>query len=253
MGDCAGFKWFQGAAAKGIGYEAEVSPTLAVSDSHVPAVLTPWDVQSKRVYTPNGTSPTLQSGANRGMSIQPVVMTTANTNANGSNVNEDGPCYTLDGTNCNAVAFVQNTRDEVRLFGGDGQTVGALSAQPGMKQTSYVMTQYGDAAGTLRARGNSSPCADRGQNVVCMQDGQAKGTVTKDGTATTLNASHENPIVCMADGNGKTAIDEDMCGTLKVGGGSPMIAFSPTESRSSAPCAPETGRASVASSSRRGK
>jgi DNA (cytosine-5)-methyltransferase 1 len=37
-----------------------------------------------------------------------------------------------------AVAFVQNSRDEVRIFGGDGQTVGALAAEPGMKQQSYV-------------------------------------------------------------------------------------------------------------------
>ena len=36
------------------------------------------------------------------------------------------------------VAFAQNTRDEVRLIGGDGQIVGALAAQPGMKQTSYI-------------------------------------------------------------------------------------------------------------------
>ena len=41
-----------------------------------------------------------------------------------------------------AVAFAQNTRDEVRLFGGDGQTVGALAAEPGMKQQSYVATQW---------------------------------------------------------------------------------------------------------------
>lgn len=36
------------------------------------------------------------------------------------------------------IAFAQNTRDEVRLFGGDGQTVGALAAEPGIKQQSYV-------------------------------------------------------------------------------------------------------------------
>lgn len=36
------------------------------------------------------------------------------------------------------IAFAQNSRDEVRMFGGDGQTVGALSAEPGMKQTTYV-------------------------------------------------------------------------------------------------------------------
>ena len=37
-----------------------------------------------------------------------------------------------------AVAFAQNTRDEVRLVGGDGQVAGALAAEPGMKQQTYV-------------------------------------------------------------------------------------------------------------------
>ena len=37
-----------------------------------------------------------------------------------------------------AFAFAQNTRDEVRLQNGDGSIVGALAAEPGMKQTSYV-------------------------------------------------------------------------------------------------------------------
>jgi len=233
-----------------------------------PDVLTPWDVQSKRVNTPNGTNPTLPSGTGEGMNIQPIVMTTANTSANGSNVNEDGACYTLDGANSNAVAFAQNTRDEVRLFGGDGQTVGALSAQPGMKQTSYVMTQFGEVAGTLSARADSSPCANRGQNVVCMQDfgdcglmkdsdecNYAKylaeqGAVTyeyvccscghrfmsgngpvntemdeswyrircpKCGSGRYADASKVK-VICAADDNGKTAIEEDLCGSLKVGG-----------------------------------
>lgn len=35
-------------------------------------------------------------------------------------------------------AFAQNTRDEVRLVGGDGEISGALAAQAGMKQTTYV-------------------------------------------------------------------------------------------------------------------
>ncbi len=119
------------------------------------------------------------------------------------------------------------------------------------------MTQFGEVAGTLRARGDSSPNADGGQNVVCfnagnandvvhigeaqreiapsirasrsgtngtpvvcMQDGQAHGAIEEQ-LCTTLNASHEQPIVCAADDNGKTAINDDLCGSLKVGGGSP--------------------------------
>lgn len=58
-----------------------------------------------------------------------------------------------------------------------------------------VLTQYGDeVAGTLTARYDSSPCADRGQS-----------------------------IICMADDNAKAAIEEDMCGSLKVGGAPPMV------------------------------
>ena len=37
-----------------------------------------------------------------------------------------------------AVAFQQNTRDEVRLINGDGQIVGALAAEAGMKQQNYL-------------------------------------------------------------------------------------------------------------------
>ena len=36
------------------------------------------------------------------------------------------------------MAFAQNTRDEVRYVNGDGSLVGALAAEPGMKQTSYI-------------------------------------------------------------------------------------------------------------------
>ena len=36
------------------------------------------------------------------------------------------------------IAFAQKTRDEVRLQGGDGQICGALGAEQGMKQTTYL-------------------------------------------------------------------------------------------------------------------
>ena len=36
------------------------------------------------------------------------------------------------------VAFAQNTRDEVRLFGGAGEIAGALAAEPGTKQQTYL-------------------------------------------------------------------------------------------------------------------
>ena len=51
------------------------------------------------------------------------------------------PCHPLsESAHAPAVAFAQNTRDEVRQVNGDGSITGALAAQPGMKQTSYVAT-----------------------------------------------------------------------------------------------------------------
>ena len=50
-------------------------------------------------------------------------------NHNGSHANGGGQV---------AVAFAQNTRDEVRMIGGDGSVAGALSAEPGMKQQTYL-------------------------------------------------------------------------------------------------------------------
>lgn len=156
----AGFKFHQGSGAGGVGYGEEQSSTLT-TDWHQPAVLTPWDVQSKRIYSGCGTSPTLPSGTNEGANIQPIVATNVyqfnghiigRKPENGGNSclaadPDEFGAYTLTATDQKTVvydsevlAFAQNTRDEVRIVNGDGSIVGALAAQPGMKQTSYVMT-----------------------------------------------------------------------------------------------------------------
>lgn len=80
----------------------------------------------------------------------------------GSGIEQDGASFTLNCTDRHGVlAFAQNTRDEVRIV-GDGTISGAISANPGMKQTTYI---------------------------------------------------------CMADDTSNAAIDENLCGSLKVGGG----------------------------------
>jgi DNA (cytosine-5)-methyltransferase 1 len=53
----------------------------------------------------------------------------------GFDASEDG---TGRGTPLVPVAFVQNSRDEVRLMGGDGSLVGSLAAETGAKQQCYV-------------------------------------------------------------------------------------------------------------------
>lgn len=136
--------------------------------------LNPEDNQSKRIFTPDSCAPTLSSGNGEGMSIQPSVLCIQGSmigrsdrnGPQGSGIEQDGASFTLNCTDRNGVlAFAQNTRDEVRIV-GDGTLSGALAANPGMKQTTYI---------------------------------------------------------CMADDNAKAAIDRDMCGSLKVGGATPMV------------------------------
>lgn len=113
------------------------------------------------------------------------------------------------------------------------------------------LTQYGEeCAGTLTAR-HSSPCADRGQNVVvvqasngedvvgalcardhkgvgseyvgegkvlCMASGQANAEITEDGSAPTLTTLHEPPIMLKVRcGNGHWIKADGSVGT--AGGG----------------------------------
>ena len=118
-----------------------------------------------------------EDGTGRGTPLVPVAMLNMQGSKGNSVAQEDGPSYTLNAMHghdvhaiafsCKdsgldsssisptlrsmnfssshanaggqvAVAFVQNTRDEVRLMGGDGQNVGALAAEPGMKQQCYI-------------------------------------------------------------------------------------------------------------------
>ena len=52
------------------------------------------------------------------------------------------PCHPLaSGAHPPAVAFTQNSRDEVRLQSGDGRGAGALSAESGSHQTTYIALQ----------------------------------------------------------------------------------------------------------------
>lgn len=84
----------------------------------------------------------------------------------------EGLAYTLEARgSVQAVAFVQNSRDEVRLFGDDGQTVGALAGNPGAKQQCYLAEPY-----TLMERGRAGE-----SNFEYRQDGTANAILTPNG------------------------------------------------------------------------
>lgn len=260
VGDCAGFKWYAGARARGIGYEEGTSPTIAVSDSHMPAALapsdgggclTPWDNESKRVFGINGTMPTIYAAGNSGQQQQSVLVPEV---------------LTPWDVQSKRVNMPHGTSPTLQSGGGDGQTVGALAANPsfGKGQGGSIICVdecisdseiNQDYSTTLRKShhkqppllcfnaGSSSDVAYIGESqkeisptlkagrsgtngtpVVCMESSQWRAVVLDDGASPTLNASNEQTIVCMADDNARCAIDEDMCGTLKIGGCQPIIA-----------------------------
>ena len=89
-----------------------------------------------------------------------------------------------------AVCFQQNQRDEVRSM---GEQAGALTAEPGVHNQNYLC--YPEKARSLCARHDSSPCVDRGQNVVVIgmtNRGYESGDVTETIRAECHNA---HPIV----------------------------------------------------------
>ncbi len=152
---CAGFKHSAGSGANGVGHEGESCNTL----------LCMTDTQTHSSVTDDGTCGTVTSHA---MKDAPVVAT-VHQNQEGAVTVTEGMAGTLtSGSSVSRqqlVAFAQNTRDEVRVQ-GDGTLSGALSASPGMKQTTYVCMADDNAnaavdvecCGTLKC-GGSAPIA----------------------------------------------------------------------------------------------
>ena len=216
-----GFKFHQGADAGSIDYVDEQSPTLT-SDWHQPGCLTPWDCESKRIYDQNGIAPTLPSGTNEGRNIQPAVMafdTTQITNPDNNAHPEFGkPCHTIS-----AKAHVPTICLQTDHMGQNGgnTSVDICKTLDCASQTPVVCMQTNDdIASSLTARYDSSPCADRGQNVICMSDTQARSSIS-DIPNVTAHSMKDPPVICISDDQAHSAIDVDMSGSLKVGGGAP--------------------------------
>lgn len=131
----------------------------------------------------------------------------------GSGIETDGACYTLNCTDRHAVmvsdrdaAYALKLRHTGSENKGGGQgplvqedvsaTLATNQDQTIFQPHAVAVTQYGEElGGALTARFDSSPCADRGQN-----------------------------IVCLGDDNAKASCDEEMSGSLKCGGSAPIAA-----------------------------
>ena len=104
----------------------------------------------------------------------------------------------------------------------DGSTPTLVTEKP----PAVAMTQYGeDVAGTLTARHDSSPCADRGQNIIAIQgdggtsSGAQRGSgVNESGASYTLSCMdrHSVAYVLKVRGGADTYVKQD--GTVGTAG-----------------------------------
>lgn len=120
-----------------------------------------WDNQSSRTKRKNNTTNTQTStDENIGESklvpfaIQGNIIDRKTGGANGLGISQENVSYTLTAMDRHAVAVQQNTCEEVRFIQGDGNVVGAISAQSGMHQQNYVAFQ--NISPTLRAESKQS-------------------------------------------------------------------------------------------------
>lgn len=149
----------------------------------------------------------------------------------------------------NLIAFAQNTRDEVRLQGGHGRIAGALGAQEGMKQRTYVAAytvNFADSKGSRPDRPNGglyvrevdqSDALTSGGNNTHLVFGGNDTTGARE-TATTLTAhpggrydfESENFVVAGALGSSQGGADDNSAQALHVVGVSTGVRrLTPTE------------------------
>ena len=125
---------------------------------------------------------------------------------NGGGIENDGACYTLNCTDRHGVlAFAQNTCDEVRIQ-GDGTLSGALSANPGSQQTTYVcetantksnglMAGESDVMNTLDTRATSAAAyALKLRHTGSENKGGGQGPLVQDDVSATLATSNDQTI-----------------------------------------------------------
>lgn len=116
----------------------------------------------------------------------------------------------------------------------------AAAARRGASSAGFKFHQ-GAGAGNIGFEAEQSPtCTADWHNPAVLvgddgclnpEDPQNKRIFTLDSCGPTLSSGTRQgmniqpSVLCMADDNAKAAIDEDMCGSLKVGGAPPMVAY----------------------------
>jgi DNA (cytosine-5)-methyltransferase 1 len=151
--------------------------------------LTPWDVQSRRIFEETGTWPSLYGGEGGG----------------------HGYIQTEEKT---AIACAANQRDEVRDL---HNVAGALSAQPGMKQQTFVVDAEKISAFHVNQRDEVIDLNGVSGALLATRNMQMQTFVT------------QQPLICLNDHGGERMdITEEVTPTLRAGmGGHPPLVSQP--------------------------
>lgn len=165
-----------------------------------------------------------------GSNLQTYVCESAHSGSNGLGVGESDIFPTLDNSSGPAVwarennaqvpfGFAQNTRNEVRVV-GDGTVSGALAANPGMKQTTFVCTHGTYPINEQIATRDKK--LGRGTGLGVGADGDPAFTLLANHPHMVAAGSGSDPIA-RGDLNAHTAICRNICPTLKCGGAGAMV------------------------------
>lgn len=161
--------------------------------------LNPWDTQQSRVFTEDGPSPTL-AGADGGGGRNPAGLVYA---------------AFMGGQSATAGGIAYSEKVSPTLRGSSGANMTPCVCEPQL-------------ARTLTARGDSSPCADRGQNIIAvgingdlagpLPASYAKGTGARNG-------KERDVVLCVASGQSNAEILNDMSPTLNCNSEQPILAY----------------------------
>lgn len=169
--------------------QGTANPAQGGTDDTGGACLTPWDVQSRRIFEETGTWPSLYGGEGGG----------------------HGYIQTEEKT---AIAFAANQRDEVRDL---RDVAGALGAQPGMKQQTFVADAEKISAFHVNQRDEVIDLDGISGALLATRNMQMQTFVT------------QQPLVCLNDHGGERMdITEEVTPTLRAGmGGHPPLISQP--------------------------
>lgn len=169
----------------------------------------PWDSQSAGLYDADGVYSSLNANSGAGQNRAGVFCMA--TQQGGAEIRADDKAPTLtaaagmSGNNQPVISFTQNQRDEVRDL---KDKAGSLSAQPGMKQQTYILDGREEAtAQTVVIPINDKATRYEGGGDTRKNDGAGNGLgVGKDGDpAPTLTSADKHIVAAFKSGQGAKA------------------------------------------------